>query len=120
MPRQQPICIDLDLPSQPGFRKFISSWLYRNNGLTFLVDPGPLATLPHLLTELRRLGVKQLDYIFLTHIHIDHAGGCGALLAAFPDAQVICHPEARGPKRSGGSPKGSPISLHRRNYGRGR
>lgn len=93
MPRQQPICIDLDLSSQPGFRKFISSWLYRDDGLTFLVDPGPLATIPHLLLELRRLGVEHLDYILLTHIHIDHAGGSGALLAAFPAAQVICHPE---------------------------
>ena len=93
MPHQQPFCIDLDLPSQPGFRKFISSWLYRNAGLTFLVDPGPLATIPHLLAELRRLGVERLDYILLTHIHIDHAGGTGALLAAYPQAQVICHPE---------------------------
>lgn len=93
MPQPQPICIDLDLPSQPGFRKFISSWLYRNAGLTFLVDPGPLATIPHLLAELRRLGVERLDYVLLTHIHIDHAGGCGALLAAFPEARVICHPE---------------------------
>jgi len=93
MPHQQPICIDLDLPSQTGFRKFISSWLYRNAGLTFLVDPGPLTTIPHLLAELRRLGVERLDYILLTHIHIDHAGGCGALLAAFPEAQVLCHPE---------------------------
>jgi glyoxylase-like metal-dependent hydrolase (beta-lactamase superfamily II) len=93
MSGQQPICIDLDLPTQPGFRKFISSWLYRSNGLTFLIDPGPLATIPHLLTELRRLGVEELDYILLTHIHIDHAGGTGALLAAFPQAQIICHPE---------------------------
>jgi glyoxylase-like metal-dependent hydrolase (beta-lactamase superfamily II) len=93
MPRQQPICIDLALPSQPGFRKFISSWLYRSAGLTFLVDPGPLATIPQLLTELRRLGVERLDYILLTHIHIDHAGGCGALLATFPQAQVLCHPD---------------------------
>lgn len=93
MPHQQPICIDLDLPSQAGFRKFISSWLYFDDGLTFLVDPGPLATIPHLLAELHRLDVVQLDYILLTHIHIDHAGGAGALLAAYPQAQVICHPE---------------------------
>lgn len=93
MSRQQPICIDLDLPSQQGFRKFISSWVYRDDGLTYIVDPGPLSTIPHLLAELRRLGVEQIDYVLLTHIHIDHAGGCGALLAAFPQAQVICHPE---------------------------
>jgi len=93
MPHQQPICIDLDLPSQQGFRKFISSWLYRDNGLTFVVDPGPLSTIPYLINELRRLGVEQLDYVLLTHIHIDHAGGAGALLVTYPQAQVICHPE---------------------------
>jgi glyoxylase-like metal-dependent hydrolase (beta-lactamase superfamily II) len=93
MPSQQPTCIDLDLPSQQGFRKFISSWLYRDAGLTFVVDPGPLATFPHLLAELQKNGVEGLDYILLTHIHIDHAGGTGALLTAYPEAQVICHPE---------------------------
>lgn len=93
MQRQKPLCIDLDLASQEGFRKFISSWVFFDGPLTFLVDPGPLSTIPHLLSELRRLGVQKLDYILLTHIHIDHAGGTGALLAAFPGAQVICHPE---------------------------
>jgi glyoxylase-like metal-dependent hydrolase (beta-lactamase superfamily II) len=93
MPSQQLTCIDLDLSSQQGFRKFISSWLYRDAGLTFVVDSGPLSTIPHLLAELRRHGIEQLDYILLTHIHIDHAGGTGALLAAYPQAQVICHPE---------------------------
>jgi glyoxylase-like metal-dependent hydrolase (beta-lactamase superfamily II) len=93
MPVQEPICIDLDLPSQRGFRQFISAWLYRDKGLTFVVDPGPLTTIPHLLAELYKNGVEDLDYILLTHIHIDHAGGTGALLAAFPAAQVICHPE---------------------------
>jgi glyoxylase-like metal-dependent hydrolase (beta-lactamase superfamily II) len=86
-------CIDLDLPALEGFRKFISSWLYRGNGFTLLVDSGPLSTIPRLCAELSRLGVKQLDYLLLTHIHIDHAGGAGALLREFPNATVICHPE---------------------------
>ena len=43
--------------------------------------------------ELRRHGIDRLDYILLTHIHIDHAGGAGALLAEFPEARVVCHPE---------------------------
>jgi glyoxylase-like metal-dependent hydrolase (beta-lactamase superfamily II) len=87
------VCIDLDLPALEGFRKFISSWLYRGDDFTLLVDPGPLSTIPHLCSELRRLGVTRLDYVLLTHIHIDHAGGTGALLQEFPDATVICHPE---------------------------
>lgn len=86
-------CIDLDMPAVEGFRKFISAWLVRTAAHTLVVDPGPLTTIPHLITELRRLGVQRLDYVLLTHIHIDHAGGTGALLKAFPEARVVCHPK---------------------------
>jgi glyoxylase-like metal-dependent hydrolase (beta-lactamase superfamily II) len=86
-------CIDLDQPAIEGFRQFISSWLVRTGDATLLVDPGPLSTIPLLVDELRRLGVERLDYVLLTHIHIDHAGGTGALLREFPEARVICHPE---------------------------
>ncbi|TYO98881.1 glyoxylase-like metal-dependent hydrolase (beta-lactamase superfamily II) [Geothermobacter ehrlichii] len=86
-------CIDLDQPALRGFRKFISAWCLQTNGKTLVVDPGPLSTIPHLVTELRRRGIERVDYILLTHIHIDHAGGTGALLREFPGAQVICHPD---------------------------
>lgn len=86
-------CINLDQPLLPGFRRFISSWFWQAAGQTLLVDPGPLSTIPHLLAGLRAQGVTQLDYILLTHIHIDHAGGTGELLKHFPHAQVICHPD---------------------------
>lgn len=87
------LCIDLDQPGLEGFRQFISAWLYREERFTLLVDPGPLSTIPHLIRELRRHNVERLDTILLTHIHIDHAGGTGALLREFPQARVICHPE---------------------------
>jgi len=77
-----------------GFRHFVSAWLFRDEGLTFLVDPGPRFSIEVLIAELRRLGVKRLDYILLTHIHIDHAGGTGRLLEIYPEAEVICHPKA--------------------------
>lgn len=86
-------CIDLDQPELEGFRRFISSWLVRSGRHTLLVDPGPLSTIPQLLAELRRQQVERLDYLLLTHIHIDHAGGAGELLKHYPQAQVICHPE---------------------------
>jgi len=87
------LCIDLDLPSMTGFRKFISSWLYRGDDFNLLVDPGPLSAIPRLCEAVRREGVSRIDYVLITHIHIDHAGGVGALLKEFPDACVICHPE---------------------------
>ena len=92
MKRNHLHCIDLDMPVMEGFRKFVSCWLYRTDDFAFVVDPGPLSTMPHLLAELRRLKVEKLDYILLTHIHIDHAGGTGTLVKAYPTTQVICHP----------------------------
>lgn len=86
-------CIDLDQPALTGFRSFISSWLVQTGNLTLLVDPGPLSTIPHLIAEVEKLGIDRVDYILLTHIHIDHAGGTGRLLERFPSARVICHPE---------------------------
>jgi glyoxylase-like metal-dependent hydrolase (beta-lactamase superfamily II) len=38
------------------------------------------------------LDVDAVDYIFLTHIHLDHAGGAGRLAAALPRARVLVHP----------------------------
>lgn len=86
-------CIDLDQPTLEGFRLFISSWLYQGDSFTLLVDPGPLSTIPLLIDSLCSHGVEHLDYVLLTHIHIDHAGGTGALLQRYPEATVICHPD---------------------------
>ncbi len=35
------------------------------------------------------LGERQLDYIFLTHSHYDHALGCPYILRRFPTAKVV-------------------------------
>ena len=75
-----------------GFRDFIGAWLYRDEAVTFLVDPGPASSIDRLKSALDKMGVDKIDYILLTHIHIDHAGGAGKLLRYFPDAGIICHP----------------------------
>lgn len=61
-----------------------------------IVDPGPAAAIPGLLAGLSAAGLKpeQVDYLILTHIHIDHAGGTGALIGQMPNARVITHPRA--------------------------
>jgi len=35
---------------------------------------------------------EEIDYVILTHIHIDHAGGTGEALRAMPEAKVVVHP----------------------------
>ncbi len=84
--------IDIDQALE-GFRNFISAWIYRLDGVTLLVDPGPASTIPHLAERLERLGIERIDHVLLTHIHLDHAGGTGRLLEHFPDAKVNCHPK---------------------------
>jgi glyoxylase-like metal-dependent hydrolase (beta-lactamase superfamily II) len=81
--------IPLDLPIT-GFTKFISVWLYRGEK-TFLVDVGPSTTAADLLSALQELNVDHLDYILLTHIHLDHAGAIGQIADAFPQTPFICH-----------------------------
>lgn len=86
--------IDLD-QDLPGQRRFISCWLTVAPDLVFIVDPGPPSTADHLIAELERLGVDRLDFILLTHVHLDHAGCTARILARWPSARVICHEKGR-------------------------
>jgi glyoxylase-like metal-dependent hydrolase (beta-lactamase superfamily II) len=83
--------IDLDQPALEGQRQFIGCWVSRSPEMTFIVDPGPPSTAADLVARLRAMGIDHLDYILLTHIHLDHAGATAAVLAAFPGARVLCH-----------------------------
>ena len=64
------------------------------SGRVALIDTGSNDALPNALAALERLGldVAAVDYVILTHIHLDHAGGAGSMMAAFPYAQLVVHP----------------------------
>ncbi|TGK39193.1 MBL fold metallo-hydrolase [Leptospira gomenensis] len=53
-------------------------------------------SVPILLGELKRNGLAPEDvkYIIITHVHLDHAGGTGALAKLCPNAVVLAHPKA--------------------------
>ncbi len=85
-----PTLIDLKLP-RSGFYKFISSWIFEHSGSLFIVDPGPTNSLEILY---KALGERTPDYILLTHIHVDHAGGIGHISKKYPDAKIIAHEKA--------------------------
>lgn len=74
--------------------KLAAIHLLVENGRVAVVDTASNACLPHTLEALRLLGLSPaaVDYVFLTHIHLDHAGGAGAMMQAFPEARLIVHP----------------------------
>jgi glyoxylase-like metal-dependent hydrolase (beta-lactamase superfamily II) len=74
----------------PGFNQFVGSWFYRGD-INFVVDVGPANSVFRLIDALTEMKVETIDYVFLTHIHIDHAGGLARFIAHFPMAKVICH-----------------------------
>jgi glyoxylase-like metal-dependent hydrolase (beta-lactamase superfamily II) len=58
-----------------------------------LVEPGPQAITPDIQEAMSQLGLKGLDYIIATHVHLDHAGGLGKLAQLFPQARVVVNPQ---------------------------
>jgi glyoxylase-like metal-dependent hydrolase (beta-lactamase superfamily II) len=68
--------------------------LIQQDGRAAFVDVGTTHSVPYLLATLDRLGVPRsaVDYLFLTHVHLDHAGGAGRLMQELPNAQAVLHP----------------------------
>jgi glyoxylase-like metal-dependent hydrolase (beta-lactamase superfamily II) len=68
--------------------------IIRHSGRGAFVDTGTNYSVPYLLAALAELGLTRdaVDYVFLTHVHMDHAGGAGLLMRELPSARLIVHP----------------------------
>jgi len=64
------------------------------DGRAAVIDTGTSNAVPHVLAALEAKGIApaQVDYVILTHVHLDHAGGAGQLMARFPNARLTVHP----------------------------
>ena len=71
-----------------------ASHLIVDDGHAAFVDTGAAPAHPRLIGALTELGLApdQVDYVFLTHVHLDHAGGAGQLMRALPRARAVLHP----------------------------
>ena len=71
-----------------------ASHLLVENGRAAFVDTGTNDSVPLLLNALRQRGidVADVDFVFLTPIHLDHAGGDGRVMQQLPNARCVIHP----------------------------
>ncbi len=74
--------------------RFDASHLIIERGCAAFVDVGTNHSVPLLLAALqeKNLPVESVDYVILTHVHLDHAGGAGALIRHLPNARLVVHP----------------------------
>ncbi len=59
-----------------------------------IVDTAHRDSVPRTLAALESLGIarEQVDWVILTHVHLDHAGGAGHLMRVLPNARLAVHP----------------------------
>lgn len=79
-----------------GVAEFFCAYLYSGERKA-IIDLGPKSAVPGLLATLAELGLSggDIDYLILTHIHVDHGGGVGTALKEMSRAKVIAHSRAR-------------------------
>jgi len=64
------------------------------DGRVAVVDTGTNDSVPFVLDALaaKGLGPEAIDFVILTHVHLDHAGGAGLLMQKAPNAKLVVHP----------------------------
>jgi glyoxylase-like metal-dependent hydrolase (beta-lactamase superfamily II) len=89
MAKTRIVTLDLNFQGRPHA---IASYLIRSGDAVVLIESGPGSTLAGLEAGLAKEGLSPRDvtHIFLTHIHLDHAGAAGWL--AQQGAQIYVHP----------------------------
>ena len=79
-----------------GFQRpqFDAAYLVVENGRGAFVDCGTNHSLPRMLRVLADAGLEpaSVDWLILTHVHLDHAGGAGELMSKLPNARLVVHP----------------------------
>lgn len=80
------------IDSLPEATPFLATYII-NDDYPAIVDCGPKRSIKYLIEALNslRFDPKHIRFVFLSHIHIDHAGGVGVLLKYLPRAKIVVH-----------------------------
>lgn len=77
-------------------RGIAASYLVIRGDRAIFIENNTEFAVPIMLNVLRQYGLspEAVDLAIITHVHLDHAGGSGALMRACPNAEFLCHPRA--------------------------
>ncbi len=83
-------CIDADYVKP----QVAAIYLLAAGGEAALIDTGTTHSLANVDASLAALGIApaQVRYVIPTHVHLDHAGGAGAMMRRFDQATLLIHP----------------------------
>lgn len=72
----------------------VASHLMHHNGRYAFIDVGTSSCLASLRAAMEELDIRpdQVDYVMVTHVHLDHAGAAGSLMRELPQARLVVHP----------------------------
>ena len=74
--------------------RLAAAYLVRGTRSAAVVETGVRSAVPRILAALDAEGIEReaVSHVVVTHVHLDHAGGAGALLAVLPRARLVVHP----------------------------
>jgi len=91
-----PMTLPLTIDCNYVLPQFAAAYLVAEQERALFVENNTAHATPRLLRALKEKGFapEQVEYLIVTHIHLDHAGGTSKLLSACPNATVLAHPRA--------------------------
>ena len=92
-------------------------YVLRGRDSAAVVETGHVHAVPRVLAALQQLGIAReaVSHVIVTHVHLDHAGGAGALMRALPQGHAGGPPARRPPPDR----PGQALGRHRRRLRRG-
>ncbi len=75
--------------------RLAACYLVRAGDRLAFVETGTARAVPRMLAVVSALGLtpEAVDYVIPTHVHLDHAGGAGDLMARCPNARLVINPK---------------------------
>lgn len=77
--------------------KFACCYLLPCGAEAAIIETNTNNAVPYILEAIAKAGLerKQVKYVIVTHIHLDHAGGSGELMRHLPEASLLLHPRGK-------------------------